>query len=427
MKAVKKISSSLYSSVFGENLRFRRNTVLAVKANVLAQVISFAFAPIITRMYSPADFGVLAVINSILSFFLSFSSLKLDWSIPNTRSRCQAFILLFVGLLTLSLVSSSLFVFVWFCDGRCTPYFQNINPFLWFLPVLLLTSGFQQLLQAWYVREANFEHTSKVRVYQSITGTISLLFGGFAKMGVTALIGSTLLSSLVGISILTYHARLKNLLRRLSFARLRSSLRSFWRDSVASTFVAIVNTASLTIVPFLLSVYYSATEVGWYAFMYRVVLTPVDVITSAISQSFWAEAANLIKYDRSGLRKLYMRTIRHLLAIAVLVALIALLGPFYVGFVFGEDWYRAGYVLAALAPLLLGHIAIPTLSHLVVHRKQHWQLIWDILRCAFLVVAIVVCSEMNMSIEITVLASSFVMLVMYLVLFWLNLVNLEVK
>jgi hypothetical protein len=30
-------------------------------------------------------------------------------------------------------------------------------------------------------------------------------------------------------------------------------------------------------------------------FMYRVVLTPVDVITSAISQSFWAEAANLIK------------------------------------------------------------------------------------------------------------------------------------
>jgi len=246
-------------------------------------------------------------------------------------------------------------------------------------------------------------------------------------MGVTALIGSTLLSSLVGLSILTYHVRLKNLLRRLSFARLRSSLRSFWRDSVASTFVAIVNTASLTIVPFLLSVYYSPTEVGWYAFMYRVVLTPVDVITSAISQSFWAEAANLIKYDRSGLRKLYMRTIRHLLAIAVLVALIALLGPFYVGFVFGEDWYRAGYVLAALAPLLLGHIAIPTLSHLVVHRKQHWQLIWDILRCAFLVVAIVVCSEMNMSIEITVLASSFVMLVMYLVLFWLNLVNLEVK
>jgi hypothetical protein len=31
MKAVKKISSSLYSSVFGENLRFRRNTVSSSK------------------------------------------------------------------------------------------------------------------------------------------------------------------------------------------------------------------------------------------------------------------------------------------------------------------------------------------------------------------------------------------------------------
>ena len=69
-------------------------------------------------------------------------------------------------------------------------------------------------------------------------------------------------------------------------------------------------------------------------------------------------------------------------------------GPLYVGPIFGQDeWATAGYVLRSLSPLVLGTLVFAPLNHLVVHRRQSWQLIADGLRLA-LVVGIIVGSAM---------------------------------
>lgn len=409
--------------------RFKRNIILIAKANILTQILAFVSSSLLTRLYSPSDFGALAIFSSILGLCLSFSVWRFDWSIPNTRSRIQAVSLIFVGLTFLTAFFVVFVVFLGFF-GRIVlevSIFQVLGAIVLLLPIVLFGNGAQQLMHAWYIRETDLAVVSKSRIYQSVASTIAMVLGGLAHLGALGLILGNIAMAWVGLGTLVRHAGIKTYIRRLSYARVCAGLRRFWREATSSTLVSIVNTASLTAVPLLLAQYYSTTEVGWYALMHRIAFAPIDLFTTAISQSFWAEAATLIKINRNALKDLYIKSTFRLMILSVPVSLVALCGPLYVGFIFGEEWHSAGYVLVALVPLLIGHITIPTLSHLVIHRKQHWQLIWDVFRLVFLVFVIIWCRSVNMSVEITVLAVSMVMLCMYSVLFWLNLICLRRK
>ena len=59
--------------------RFGRNVLSLVKANVLAQVIVLVSLPLLTRIYSPDEFGVLAVFSGIIALCSAFAALKVDY------------------------------------------------------------------------------------------------------------------------------------------------------------------------------------------------------------------------------------------------------------------------------------------------------------------------------------------------------------
>ena len=70
--------------------RFRRNFLKIAKANIFAQLLSIIFLPILTRLYTPDEYGVLALFTSLLGFIAAFATFRLDWSIPNASSKNQA-------------------------------------------------------------------------------------------------------------------------------------------------------------------------------------------------------------------------------------------------------------------------------------------------------------------------------------------------
>ncbi len=398
------------------------------RANLLAQVLSLLASPLLTRLYSPADFGTVALFTSLLSIFLSFATLRLDWSVPNATSRIQAAALLAIGFFGLATISTVTFVVLWLYSSDWTFWqgFQVLGPFLLLLPIAIMGSGVHQLMQGWFVREANLTAVSKTKITQSVTGTSLNIAGGILQLGALGLIISSVMAAWVGIGTLLRHADgLRDALFRLSYTKIRVSWLHFWRESTFSTLASIMNTASLAVVPMLLAQFYSATEVGWYALMLRFAIIPIGMFTSAIGQSFWAEAASLIKTDRTALRRLYLQLSKKLTLMGVPAVIFCLLGPIYTGFIFGEGWRDAGYILAALSPLLFGQIIVSPLSHLSVHRKQHWQFFWDFSRFSSLSIVMIVFGAANVTIWLTVLTTSLVMLLMYGLLFVLNLLNLR--
>ena len=77
-------------------------------------------------------------------------------------------------------------------------------------------------------------------------------------------------------------------------------------------------------------------------------------------------------------------------------------------------------VLAASVPMLVGQVVVSPLSHLVIHRLQRWQALWDMARLVLLALAIETAGRADAPLAVAVLMLSLVMAAMYAVLFALN-------
>src|SRR5437016_4628670 len=55
--------------------KFIRNTMVVMSGTVLAQAISFALMPLLSRAYSPADFGVFGAFYALFAVFAAATTL----------------------------------------------------------------------------------------------------------------------------------------------------------------------------------------------------------------------------------------------------------------------------------------------------------------------------------------------------------------
>ena len=306
---------------------------------------------------------------------------------------------------------------------------ETLKSFVFLLPVALVGGGLQQLIQAWYVREANLSVVAQSKIIQSIGVTILNLLGGLMRIGSLGLIGSYVASIFLGIGMIFRHARgFRESFFKVSMQDLKVIWLKFWKESLLSTGVTIVNTASFACIPLLLAQYYTSTEIGWYALMYKIAIAPVTLFTAAISQSFWSEAAIMVREDFFALKHLYLKSTKYLAIATVPIIISCLAAPLFIGQLLGkEDWESAGFLLPALIPMLVGQVIFSPLSHLVVHGKQHWQIIWDTIRFFLILFSISISSLSFHNITFTIVSMGTLIFIMYLLLFFLNLKCFEVK
>ncbi len=407
--------------------RFARNVVRLATANLLAQSALLLSAPLLTRIYTPEDFGTLGVFMAVASIGLAFGTARFEWSMPNPTSPTQASALLLFGALALGLtiigVVAGLFT------AHCAPLptvWGRPAPVWWLLPVVLAGSGLLQLLQAWHVRGAELRSLSAATLLQSCSHVLTVVAAGLvfgATAGVWGLLAGVMVGAWTGaLSLWRSASGLRASLRLLTRRRIATTWHRYRGQAAWSTLAASLNTLSLAVIPLMLARHYSVAEVGFYALTQRIAFGPIGMITAAVRQSFWAEAAQLARTDAPALRTLYLRSMRRLGWVALLVACAALAGPLYMGPIFGtQQWQESGWVLAASVPMLVGQVVASPLSHLEVHGKQHWQAGWDLLRFVALLVSIEWAGRSAAPLAEAVLWLSMIVGLMYVALVQLNL------
>jgi O-antigen/teichoic acid export membrane protein len=405
--------------------RFGRNLWQVTRANVLAQALLLLAAPLLTRLYAPESFGSLALFTSLLGLGLALGTARFEWSVPNARSGAMAAALLACGAGVLLLASAAAAV-AWWAWGACwAAPGSALRAAGGLLPLALLGAGLQQLLSAWHVRGAELAPVGRAKVHASLANVGVALAA--SVLGGVGLLAAALAGAWIGLGTLWRRARgLRPCLRRLRRRHLALAVRHFGGEAAWSTLASLLNTVSFAAIPLLLARHYSAAEVGYYALMQRVALGPVGFVGAAITQSFWAEAARLVHTQPEALEQLFRRSTRRMLWLALPLALLALAGPLYIGPIFGSaQWQPAGWVVAASAPMLLGQAVVSPLSHLIVHRKQHWQVAWDAARTLALLAIIETLGRQAAPFAFTVLAASLLIAAMYGLLYFMNLAALK--
>jgi O-antigen/teichoic acid export membrane protein len=273
------------------------------------------------------------------------------------------------------------------------------------------------------VRRSDLRPVSKTKIIQSI-GNIVLSIGlGVLAFGASGLLFATLIASWLGISILVRHAPdLLQQIRRLRRVEVIVLVRRFLQQAVLSTSVSGLNVVSSQAMILLLALVYAPGQVGLVAFAQRLFAAPVGIVAQALSQSFWAHAADLVQAsDYQGLRRDYLKVTALLIGLAVGLLIFAVIVQPLIVLIFGPKWVALGGVLLALMPMILGAAIVSPTNHLVVLNRQGLQLYADILRLGLVCSAITCAAVFDWGFVWAVLAVACSSFLGHIVLFFLQL------
>ncbi len=375
---------------------FLGNVLILAGGTGLGQLIVVLATPVLTRIYEPAEFGVLTVFVSIMGLMIVVSALRYEIAIPLPASPVAAINL--TALSSLIVVGMSILsgVILFFFGAALAQRLSvpQLIPYLWFFPVGLLTGGLFQTLSYWHIRQRQFKRLTQAKVGQS-TGMVGgqLLMGGL-KFGAVGLVGGYVLGRIVAGGQLLYSMirDSRTLFGDIHFSNIKKSASRYRRFPLISSWSALLNQGGLQAAPLLLAAFYGVQVAGWFGLAQRVAGIPLTLIGRSVSQVYLGEASRLHNENPAAMRRLFLRTASKLfLYVGIPLMIGGLIAPWIFGFIFGEQWRISGWYIVALLPMFLGQMVVTPLSQtLNILERQDLQLIWDFFRILVVASAIAI-------------------------------------
>lgn len=330
---------------------FARGVSVLVGGTVGAQAVMVIASPLLTRLYTPEDFGLLAVYASILSLFTVIASLRYELAIPLPEKDTEAAHVAILSLFLVGLITA-ISAFVILIGGESlaklinTPAMVN---YLWLIPVGVFAIGCYQVFNYWAIRTKSFGNIAKTKISQSI-GTLIVQLSSF-KLGVLALMLGQTGGQAVGVMALARPALKSAHFKGWHWSDIKKVARRYKSFPIFSTWGGFLNTASMQLPPLLFAIFFSAGVAGLYALAHRVLAMPMSLVGSAVGNVFFANAAEAYREDR--LAPLFESVYDKLVSIIMPVMLILMFdAPRLFAFVFGESWQEAGELARWMAPWL---------------------------------------------------------------------------
>jgi O-antigen/teichoic acid export membrane protein len=367
---------------------FFKNVAVLFSGSTLAQAIPILISPILSRIYLPEDFGEQSLFVSTYTVLTILACLRYDVAImlPKHESEARQ---LFVSTISFSFIFSLVILLV---IGIFHSQILNIFNlpgtayWLYLVPISIFLKNFIQSSIYYQNRKKNFKTVAKSKVFQTLsTSFVTLGAGLLWSPGSIGLIGgkiSGLLQNFSYFSIIQFKelARQENYsLKRIKALLIRYKYFPYF--SVANGFL---NLLSIQIPTFLLISLYDSSIAGYYAFSYRIILTPVSLIAQSIKEVYFQKITEF-KNEGKPLHPILVKSYLNLIKVSIIPFLIAFIfAPEVFNIIFGKQWQISGEYARAVMPwLFLVFINTPMSTLPSVLNKQNVLLVYNILLLVF--------------------------------------------
>ncbi len=374
---------------------FVRNVFVVMSGTAIAQIISFGFSPILSRLFGPADFGVFGAFLSVAGIFGAVATLNFtDALLLPEKDEDAAPLFLFACFATTAVALGTAV----FCLIVPTAWLKllgmgDLGRYLWFLPASVLLTGLAQCLTAWCSRLKSFKETSQAQVIRSVTACAAQAATGIASLGSMGLIGGSVVAEAPTAMFLGR----TTLLKSASALRTCDRWETLWRKAVQYREFALygcpqnlMNTLSQGIPVLVLAHYYGAVVAGFYAFGIKLPYAPINLVSTSIRQVLFQRLSQ-INASGEDLASAVRKSTNALVAVSIVPACVGfLVAPSAFSIVFGEEWRQAGHYARWLL-LWLGAMfcTVPSTLALRLLRLQRELFLFDlahlIVRVAILV------------------------------------------
>jgi len=351
----------------------------------IAQAIPIAISPILTRLYTPEDFGIFALYMSIASFVEVLATGRYELAIMLPKKDEDAVniiafsvvITFFVSLITL------LIVFVFNTQITSLLGDPEVSDWLYFIPITVFLMGNYQSFNYWSNRKKQYKRLAVSRVIRSGSTAGINLGMGFGGFGSSGLIIGSIFGQGIATSVLVkmVWGEDSKLLSYVSKLKMFALLKKHKKLPFLNLPNALIDGVRLSGINILIAKFFTTATLGQFSIAWKMVQTPMSLIGGSLSQVFFQKVSSANKNDLHRIVKKFIFKASLIAAPIFLVIYFFSVDIFI--FIFGDSWSLAGEAAAVMAPwLFLNFLSSPLSTIFIVLNKQEVMLFFSVLYMA---------------------------------------------
>ncbi len=294
------------------NSKLVREAATLVSGNMLAQVITLAAYFVLTRIYTPDDYGLFNIFYSYIEVLIIFSTCKYELAIVVADDEREAAAVSRFALRMNTLVSAGLLTvaLVLWLTGLLPGNLAQLGWMVLLIPPLVFFCGTSRVYSFLYNRFHRYEMIAVSDSVNAGSGALlKIVLGlfGFSQSGLP--IGTVIGQAAANIN---YRLRLKSLpnaqaIRNIPNSERRAAAKKHRNFPFFVATKDFINTFSSNL-PFLwAALYFERAEVGLFGLALTFTMQPVNILSVAFERVLYARTAETVR-DRQPLMQRQQET-----------------------------------------------------------------------------------------------------------------------
>jgi O-antigen/teichoic acid export membrane protein len=361
---------------------FFKSVLTLTSGTIAGQLVTILASPVITRLYTPVDMGILANCMAIVSILGTIAAGRYELGIvlPEEEEDATAlavlgcFISICVGIVVI------LCFMVWGDRLVTVLKLQKVSK-LWIysLGFIITLIGLDAILSRIAIRGKKFKILAFTQVAQQVGVNIIKIGGGFLGLEVSGLFTATIIGRIVRISRLLWNERWR-FFQKHNIERIKNVAIRYKKFPTVTIWATLLNGASEQIPILLFGGLFSAEIVGYYSLSYSILHLPMNLIGNSVGNVFTERAAR----ERNNIyemKRIVIGIYKKLLLLGSMgLSFITFYGDIIFPFVFGSNWKEAGLFAQWMSIWLLIQFTLSPLTViLMILEKQGENLFWNII------------------------------------------------
>lgn len=310
------------------------------------QAMQLVTTAILARLLDPADFGLIGMATIVIGFVSIFRDLGTSSAVIQRKHITED---LLSSIFWVNVVFGLVAAIFLYLISPCIASFYHepmVDPLLQLLSLTFLISGLSSLQKAILEREMAFNKLAMLEIMATFSGAVVGIGAAFMGYGVWSLALQALAVTSV-TTILLWTVSRWSPKAVLSWPEIKSVMNYSLNLTGFSIFNYFVRNADYL----LIGKFLGARDLGFYTLAYRIMLYPLQSITSVLARAMFP-AFSQIQDDDERFRRIYLKMVWSiaLITFPMMLGLIVLAEPFVL-VIFGQSWRPVSLLLIILAPV----------------------------------------------------------------------------
>jgi len=405
---------------------FVKDVAKLLSANVVAQAAGLLVYPLLTRMYTPEEFGLLYIFTSIGGVLVLLGTAGYQFAIPLPKDDRDGAACFHAGLLCLAPLMALLLLLLPF-SGTIAGWFGSAELANWlpFMPLYVGLLCLWNLLNWWYTRCRQFGSVSRYQASNSLLNAALKLLLGWWKVPHGLMAATVSVPPLsVGLNILAARKHLSGL-SVIDGGRCKRMLAAYRKFPMFTMPQSLINHFFGNLPAYLLAPQFGQSALGLWSMALLLSFTPINTVCNSLYQVLFADVSKRVN-NREQIRHLFVRLEKWALGITLpLFTVLYFVLPPLTGWILGAEWTEAGRYIRWFLPWLTVTMLTSSTSFVPdIFFKQHAALGFEILLAVLRtggIVAGMMCNDFMLAVACYGISSALVKMANYI---WMrSLVN----